>query len=47
MSRPFTPKITGKLEYAKFNESDFYGALAGSVHKSDKEIVWLTDMYTF
>jgi len=44
---PFTPKITGKLEYAKFNESDVYGTLAGAARKGDKEIFWLTGMYTF
>lgn len=44
---PFTPKITGKLEYAKFNESDVYGTLTGAARKGDKEIFWLTGMFTF
>lgn len=44
---PFTPKITGKLEYAKFNESDVYGTLAGAARKGDKEMFWVTGMYTF
>lgn len=44
---PFTPKITCKLEYAKFNESDVYGTLAGAARKGDKEMFWITGMYTF
>jgi hypothetical protein len=45
---PFTDKFSGKLEYAKFNESDIYGAtLKGVARKTDKEIIWLTAMYTF
>ena len=45
---PFTDKISGKLEYAKFNESDIYGATAtNAARKTDKEIIWLTAMYTF
>lgn len=44
---PFTDKISGKLEYAKFNEDDVYGSLTNAARKGDKEIVWLTAMYTF
>lgn len=45
---PLTPNITGKLEYAKFNEGDVYGStLNGAARKGDKEIFWVTGMYTF
>ncbi len=45
---PFSKKITGKLEYAKFMESDVYGgSLTAAVRKGDKEIVWATAMYVF
>lgn len=44
---PFTDKISGKLEYAKFHESDVYGGLTNAARKGDKEIVWVTGMYTF
>ena len=44
---PFSDKISGKLEYAKFNESDVYGSFASAARKGDKEIVWVTGMYTF
>jgi hypothetical protein len=45
---PFTEKITGKIEYANFNESDVYGAtLKGAARKGDKEVFWVTGMYTF
>jgi hypothetical protein len=45
---PFTPKITGKLEYARFNEDDVYGStLKGAARKGDKEMFWVTGMYTF
>lgn len=44
---PFTDKISGKLEYAKFNESDVYGGLTNAARKGDKEVVWVTGMYTF
>ncbi len=45
---PFTKEITGKLEYANFNESDVYGTtLQNAARKGDKEIIWLTGMYTF
>ncbi len=45
---PFSDKFTGKLEYAKFNESDVYGTtLQNAARKGDKEMVWLTAMYTF
>lgn len=45
---PFTDKITGKIEYANFNESDVYGAsLRGAARKGDKEMFWITGMYTF
>jgi hypothetical protein len=44
---PFTDKISGKLEYAKFNESDVYGGLTNAARKGDKEVVWVTGVYTF
>lgn len=44
---PFTDKISGKLEYAKFNESDVYGGLSSAARKGDKEVVWVTGMVTF
>lgn len=45
---PFSSKWIGKVEYAKFNESDVYGtSLKGAARKGDKEIVWVTGMYTF
>lgn len=44
---PFTDKISGKVEYAKFNESDVYGSLTNAARKGDKEMFWLTAMYTF
>ncbi len=45
---PFSSKLLGKVEYAKFNESDVYGtSLKGAARKGDKEIVWVTGMYTF
>ncbi|MDZ4141771.1 MAG: alginate export family protein [Methylotenera sp.] len=45
---PLSDKLTGKLEYANFNESDVYGAtIKGAARKGDKEIFWLTAMYTF
>jgi hypothetical protein len=45
---PFSKELMGKVEYAKFNESDVYGNnLKGAARKGDKEIVWVTGMYTF
>jgi hypothetical protein len=45
---PFSANVTGKLEYAKFNEDDVYGpTLKGAARKGDKEIIWVTGMYTF
>jgi len=44
---PFTDKISGKVEYAKFNEDDVYGSLTNAARKGDKEMFWLTAMYTF
>jgi hypothetical protein len=45
---PFTDKFMGKLEYAKFNESDVYGTtLQNAARKGDKEMFWVTAMYTF
>lgn len=44
---PFSKALMGKVEYAKFNESDVYGGLKHAARKGDKEIVWLTGMYTF
>jgi hypothetical protein len=40
--------LWAKIEYAKFNESDVYGAtLQNAVRKGDKEIVWVTTQLTF
>jgi predicted porin len=48
VSYPVNAKLNAKLEYAKFSESDVYGATAGAaVTKGDKEIIWLTALYTF
>lgn len=45
---PLSNKLLGKLEYAKFNESDVYGTtLQNAARKGDKEIFWVTAMYTF
>jgi hypothetical protein len=45
---PLSDKMLGKLEYARFNEGDVYGAtLKDAARKGDKEIIWLTAMYTF
>jgi len=45
---PFTDKILGKLEYAKFMEDDVYGTtLKNAARKGDKDIFWATAMYTF
>ena len=45
---PFTDKILGKLEYARFNEDDVYGpTLKAPARKADKEIFWVTAQYTF
>lgn len=45
---PFTDAVWGKIEYAKFNESDVYGtSLRAATRKGDKEIVWLTAQFTF
>ncbi len=45
---PFTDRLTGKIEYANFRESDVYGAtLQNAARKGDKEIVWVTGMFTF
>lgn len=45
---PFSKELLGKVEYARFNESDVYGTtLQNAARKGDKEIVWITGMYTF
>jgi hypothetical protein len=45
---PFTDAVWGKVEYAKFNESDVYGTtLQNGARKGDKEIVWLTTQLSF
>ena len=45
---PFSKQLLGKVEYARFNESDVYGTtLQNAARKGDKEIVWITGMYTF
>lgn len=43
----FTANITGKVEYAKFSEDDVYGTLKGAARKGDKDMFWITGMYTF
>ena len=45
---PFTDNMWGKIEYAKFFESDVYGtSLRGVARKGDKEIVWVTAQFSF
>lgn len=44
---PFTDAIWGKIEYAKFNESDVYGGLRNAARKGDKEMVWVTAQISF
>jgi hypothetical protein len=44
---PFTDAVWGKIEYAKFNESDVYGGLRNAARKGDKEIVWVTAQFSF
>ena len=44
---PFTEALWGKVEYAKFNESDVYGGLRDVARKGDKEIVWVTAQFSF
>ena len=45
---PFTDSMWGKIEYAKFYESDVYGpSLRGGARKGDKEIVWVTAQFSF
>ncbi|HNV87483.1 MAG TPA: alginate export family protein [Methylotenera sp.] len=45
---PFTDKINGKIEYANYRESDVYGVtLQNAARKGDKEMFWITGMYTF
>jgi hypothetical protein len=45
---PFNDKLLGKVEYANFRESDVYGtSLQGAARKGDKEVIWVTGMYTF
>ena len=45
---PFTAQVMGKVEYAKFSEDEVYGTtLKNAARKGDKEIFWLTAMYTF
>lgn len=45
---PFTDKINGKIEYANYRESDVYGGtLQNAARKGDKEMFWITGMYTF
>ena len=45
---PFSDAFWGKIEYAKFNESDVYGtSLRGAARKGDKEIIWVTAQYSF
>ena len=39
--------LSTKFEYAKFNEQDIYGGKLSPARKGDKEIIWLTAMYTF
>jgi hypothetical protein len=45
---PFSKALLGKVEYARFNESDVYGTtLQNAARKGDKEIIWVTAIYTF
>ena len=48
---PFTDKISGKLEYARFNEDDVFGTTlkgaTAAARKADKEVIWATAQYTF
>ncbi len=45
---PFSDALWGKVEYAKFNESDVYGTTRqNAARKGDKEIVWVTAQYSF
>lgn len=44
---PFTDALWGKIEYAKFNESDVYGGLRNAARKGDKEIIWVTAQFSF
>ncbi len=45
---PFSKALLGKIEYARFNESDVYGTtLQNAARKGDKEIIWVTAIYTF
>ncbi|HZV97931.1 MAG TPA: alginate export family protein [Methylophilaceae bacterium] len=45
---PFTDKLSGKFEYAKFKEDDVYGtSLTAATRKPDTEKIWATLMYTF
>jgi hypothetical protein len=45
---PINNNLLGKVEYANFNESDIYGTtLQNAARKGDKEIIWVTGMYTF
>jgi hypothetical protein len=48
VSYSFSKELLGKVEYARFNESDVYGTtLQNAARKGDKEIVWVTGMVTF
>ncbi len=48
ISYPFSKELLGKVEYARFNEGDVYGdSLKNPARKGDKEIIWLTGLYTF
>lgn len=48
VSYPFNKALLAKVEYAKFRESDVYGStLWNASRKGDKEIIWLTGIYTF
>ena len=44
---PVNKQLWTKFEYAKFNEQDVYGGLKNGARKGDKQIIWLTAMYTF
>ena len=47
MAYPVNKNIMTKLEYAKFNEQDIYGGKFSPARKGDKQVIWLTAMYTF
>ena len=48
VSYSFSKVLLGKVEYARFSESDVYGTtLQNAARKGDKEIIWVTGTMTF